>query len=247
MELWQWAIAIIGATMVGISKTGVAGLGILAVAVFTLALPARDAVGTVLLVLIAGDIFAVSTYRRQADWSQLIKLFPWAALGVVVGALALGRVDEQALRKLLGAILAGLVAFQLVRRAVARQRPAADQAPQRRWVAALTGVTAGFTTMVANAAGPVMTIYLLAMDLPKLTFIGTTAWYFFVINLFKVPFSAYLGLINAASVPVSLALMPFAVVGGIIGRRVVEKIDQRTFESIALWLTLVAAVRLLAI
>ena len=185
MELWQWAIAIIGATMVGISKTGVAGLGILAVAVFTLALPARDAVGTVLLVLIAGDIFAVSTYRRQADWSQLIKLFPWAALGVVVGALALGRVDEQALRKLLGAILAGLVAFQLVRRAVARQRPAADQAPQRRWVAALTGVTAGFTTMVANAAGPVMTIYLLAMDLPKLTFIGTTAWYFFVINLLR--------------------------------------------------------------
>ena len=99
--------------------------------------------------------------------------------------------------------------------------------------------------MVANAAGPVMVLYLLAMNLPKIVFVGTAAWYFLAINLFKVPFSASLGLINPSSLGVSLWLSPFAVIGALIGRPIVERLDQRLFELVALALTFVAALGML--
>jgi uncharacterized membrane protein YfcA len=114
-----------------------------------------------------------------------------------------------------------------------------------RWLAPLTGITAGFTTMVANAAGPVMVLYLLAMRLPKIMFVGTTAWYFLVLNVFKLPFSASLGLINLTSLGVSLSLAPFAVVGALFGRPIVHRINQRVFELSALALTFGAAITML--
>lgn len=106
-------------------------------------------------------------------------------------------------------------------------------------------MTAGFTTMVANAAGPVMILYLLAMRLPKLVFVGTAAWYFMALNLFKLPFSASLGLINPASLGVDLWLGPFAVLGALAGRPVVARLNQRVFEQVALALTFGAALVML--
>lgn len=241
LEWWQWAIAISGALIVGISKTGLSGLGILAVALLALVFPARDSVGTVLILLIAGDIVAIITYRRTASWPHLIRLFPWAAVGVVAGAWALGKVDETTMRRLLAAVLIGLVILQVLRQ---RQPPSGETRP-RTWVAAGTGLAAGFTTMVANAAGPIMNVYLLAMEMPKLLFVGTTAWYFFVMNLFKLPFSYALGMINGQNIPLSLTLVPVVVIGGLIGRWVLHRLDQRMFERIALVLTAVAAIRLL--
>ncbi len=243
MELWQWALAALAALLVGISKTAVPGLGILAVAIFSLVFAPRESVGTVLLVLLAGDCFAVAAYRRQADWAQLLRLLPWAVVGIAAGALALGRLDERALRLLLGVILTALAVFQIIRR---RRGTRADQSVPRS-IGILAGVTAGFTTMVANAAGPIMTLYLLAMRLPKLTFLGTTAWYFFIVNLLKVPFGVASGAISATSLPISLALVPLAALGALLGRRLVTRIDQQTFEAIALWLTLVAGLRLLVV
>jgi uncharacterized membrane protein YfcA len=239
LELWQWALGALGAFLVGISKTGIPGLGILSVAIFALVFPARESVGLVLVILICGDLVAVTTYRRDASWSHLLRLFPWAAAGVVLGYFALGRVNDSQMRHLIGAILLGLVVFQYIR----SRRPAAGdgEAPPPPWLAPIAGVTAGFTTMVANAAGPVMVLYLLAMRLPKLLFIGTAAWYFLLLNLFKVPFSASLGLINPASLGVSLLLGPFAMLGALIGRPIAERLNQRVFELIALGLTFVAA------
>ena len=109
----------------------------------------------------------------------------------------------------------------------------------------MTGVSAGFTTMVANAAGPIMIVYLLAMRLPKLVFMGTSAWFFFAVNLFKVPFSYSLGLINFASLHISVPLIPFAVAGAVSGRVLIKYIDQRLFELLAMGFTLLAGLRLL--
>jgi uncharacterized membrane protein YfcA len=240
LELWQWALGALGAFLVGLSKTGIPGLGILNVAIFALIFPARESVGLVLVILICGDIVAVSAYRRDASWPHLIRLFPWAAAGVVLGYFALGRVDDAQMRRLIGVILIGLVVFQFIRSRRPAQ-PDGEARPARPWLAPLTGITAGFTTMVANAAGPVMVLYLLAMRLPKIVFVGTAAWYFLTINLFKVPFSASLGLINPASLGVDLWLAPFAVLGALIGRPIVERLNQRVFELLALALTLVAA------
>ncbi len=246
MTWWQWLLAGLGAFLIGLSKTGIAGIGILAVAIFASVLPARESVGAVLVTLIAGDVVAVAAYRREVSWAHLLRLFPWTAVGVVIGALALNRIADDGVRRLIGGILLGLIAIHLARCAQRKPSSAAEsKPPQRPWLVGLAGLLAGFTTMVANAAGPVMVMYLLALRLPKLLFIGTAAWFFLVLNLFKVPFSVGLGLITPTSLGISLRLIPLAIIGALSGRLLVHAIDQRRFEQLALGLTLIAAIRLL--
>lgn len=243
---WQWIILCLAAFLVGLSKTGIAGLGILSVAIFASILPARESVGAVLLTLIAGDIVAVTTYRRDVYWAQLWRLFPWTAGGVLLGVLALNRIDDTGVRRMIGVILLALIAVHMYRQYRSRSAVAQDaDPPQRGWLIGLTGLAAGFTTMVANASGPIMIMYLLALRLPKLFFIGTAAWFFLAVNLFKVPFSYALGLITPASIGVALRMIPFAILGALSGRRIIQSIDQRLFERLALGLTLLAGIRLL--
>jgi len=145
---------------------------------------------------------------------------------------------------MIGAILVTIVVVHFWRRA--RTKTLTDLEAETKphpLLAAVTGVSAGFSTMVANAAGPIMVIYLLAMRLPKYIFMGTAAWYFFILNLFKVPFSYSLGLINANSLPISLALAPVAVAGALTGRVLIRHINQQVFELLALVLTFVAGLR----
>lgn len=243
MSPFDWALAALGAFMIGVAKTGVAGLGVLAVALFAGVMPARESVGVVLVILVAADLVAVAVYRRNAEWKQLLRLFPWAAAGIGIGTVTLGRIDDGTVRVLIGAILVTLVVIRVVRDR--RGGAGAPGVPPNAGFAALTGLAAGFTTMVANAAGPIMVLYLLAMRLPKLAFIGTSAWFFLAINLFKVPFSYHLGLISLGSVAVSARLWPFAIAGALSGRWLIERINQRRFEALALALTLIAGVRLL--
>ncbi len=245
LDTWQWFLAFLGAFLIGLSKTGIAGLGVFAVAIFALILPARDSVGVVLPILITADIVAVTSYRRHAIWSHLWRLFPWAVVGIMIGYLALGRVDNQEMEKLIGAILLGLVVIQYWRsRSNEAAQPDAVLVPNNLWYVAAVGIIAGFTTMVANAAGPIMILYLLAMRLPKMEFIGTGAWYFFILNLFKVPFSYQLGLVNMASIPLDIWVAPLAIAGALFGRRIIKHIDQKLFETLALSLTFIAALRL---
>jgi uncharacterized membrane protein YfcA len=243
---WQWGLVFCAAFLVGVSKTGITGLGVLAVAISASVLPARESVGALLLTLIAGDVFAVGFYRRSADWSHLWKLFPWAGLGVIAGALTLGQIDDAGVRRLIGAILLVLILADWIRRFSQKDSP--DDLPrwlQGPWAAGVTGVLAGFTTMVANAAGPVMVLYLLAVRLPKLVFIGTSAWFFLVLNLFKVPFSIGLGMITPASAAISLRMVPFIMLGALTGRWLIRYVDEKRFVQIALALTLIASLRLL--
>ncbi|GAB4469540.1 MAG: sulfite exporter TauE/SafE family protein [Armatimonadaceae bacterium] len=241
---WEWAMVYLAAFCVGLAKTGIPGVGIVAVALFPLLLPPREAVGSVLLVLIGADILAVLTYRREAEWKSLWKLFPGAALGVVLGSLAMGRLRDSELTRLIGIILLLLVALQFWQRWKARQGKPDAEPTMPLWLSAAAGITAGFTTMIANAAGPVMIIYLLAMRLPKVAFVATAAWFFFVINLFKVPFSIHLGGITKETAKLALVVFPGALVGGLVGRTVLKKIDQRLFEWLALLFTLAAGIKL---
>jgi uncharacterized protein len=238
----EWALVALAAVLFGIAKTAIAGLGILPVAIFASVMPARESVGVALVVLIVADLVAVAVYRRHADWPQLLRLFPWAVAGIFLGTFALGRVDDVAARRLIGGIVVALVAIRYVRD---RFGSAEEDAPHHPWFAPVMGIIAGFTTMVANAAGPVMALYLLSMRLPKLTFVGTTAWFFLAINLLKVPFLFSLGLISSASVGQSLLLWPFAISGALVGRWMITRINQRLFENISLLLAAAAGLRLL--
>ena len=249
LELWQWVLAVLAALMIGVSKTGIAGLGVLFVAIFANILPTKLASGFVLPLLIWGDIVAVASYRAHAQWRHLLRMFPWAAIGVVLGFLAMGRIDDRQARLLIGTIICAMVTMHLARKWQA-MRKAEGAAPTDKdghwaWFAPMVGVLAGFTTLIANAAGPLMALYLLAMRLPKMEFVGTGAVFFLLLNLFKVPFMVNLGLITTDSFGVNLALAPAVWLGAWAGRKLLRRLNQKLFENLALGLAVVAGIKLL--
>jgi|UniRef100_UPI0040493A3A uncharacterized protein len=241
LETWQWVLAGLGAMAVGVAKTGIGGLGMLAVVIFANLLPAKQSAGFVLPMLIMADIVAVLTYRRHAQWSLLWRLFPWTALGVFLGFLTMGRINNQQAGLLIGIIVLALLGLHIGRQA----RVKTEEPEHAWWFAPAIGVMAGFTTLVANAAGPLMVIYLLAMRLPKMEYMGTGAWYFLLMNLFKVPFMIHLGLVSAESFTGNLMLLPAVLLGTLIGWLVLRKINQKVFETLALLLSFVAGLNLL--
>ena len=227
----------------GLAKTGIAGLGILPIALFANVLPARESTGAILPLLLCGDVFGVTFFRKHASWPHLWRLFPWVIAGVIAGYFALDRVNNEQVQRMIGFILLAMLALHWWRGR--KQGDWAAHIPHSMWFTASMGILAGFTTMVANAAGPVMILYLLAIDLPKLAFIGTGAWFFLLVNLFKVPLSAQLGLITPASLRMDAVLVLALIPGALLGPRIVHRINQRVFENMVLILTLAGVVRLL--
>jgi uncharacterized membrane protein YfcA len=221
----------------------VAGLGILPVVLFANVLPSKESTGALLPLLLCGDVFGLLFYRKHASWPHLWKLFPWVIVGVVAGYFALDRFSNSQMQRIIGLILLAMAAMHW-RRGRNRDDLAA-RLPHSMWFSALTGMVAGFATMVANAAGPVMVLYLLAVGLPKLVFIGTSAWYFMLVNAFKVPFSVNLGLINSRSLLMDAILLVPLIPGALLGPRILAHINQTYFERMVLILTLVGTVRLL--
>ena len=247
----EWALAALGALLIGVSKTGLGGLGILAVALFAQVLPARASTGYVLPLLICADLIAVVAYRRHAVWTHLVRMIPATACGIVIGYYALQTPllrSNNSVKVLIGGIVTVLVLFTYARRRQPAATPPEDAAMiahQPLMTVLLTGLLAGFLTMVANASGPVMTLYLLAIGLPKLEFIGTGAIFFLVLNCFKVPFSASLGLITGPSLLFDATLAPLAVAGALWGKWLVGFLNQKLFENLALLFALLSGLNLL--
>ena len=131
LALWQWALLALGAFSVGVSKTGVPGLGIVSVVIFTLLLPTKFSVGAALLVLICADVFAVALHRKNGDLKQILRLLPWSVVGIALGALFLDRIDDKLLRPVLGAVLLAisLLAIWRSRQTTPRSMPAVASIP----------------------------------------------------------------------------------------------------------------------
>lgn len=236
-----WVLASLTAIFVGIAKTGLPALGILLAPVFAEVLPARVSTGALLPLLIIADVFAVAFWRRHGSWKHLVRLLPWAVVGIVAGYFAMGRINDQQMRYVMGAIVVVMLGVNLYREYVlGKDAPI----PTSWWFAALAGFLAGATTMVANAAGPVTMIYLLSMRLPKNEFIGTSAWFFFILNWLKVPFSVSLGLITAESLVFDAALAGAVVAGAVGGLFLARRIPEKTFMIAVQVLTLASAVRM---
>lgn len=241
-EPWQWVLLALAAVLFGFSKTGIPGISILSVGILANLMPAKAATGVVLPMLIFADVFAFFVYRKNLDWRRVGRLLPWAVLGVAAGWWLLGRINDVQTARVVGVILVAMLALTFWRR-----RRNADEAAAHApaWFGPVMGLLAGLTTMIANAAGPVMTLYLLAMRLNKLEFLGTGAAFFLLINWIKVPFAMQLGIINASSLGLNLWLLPAVAAGALLGRPVVERVNQRLFENLALGFAVLAAVRLL--
>ena len=265
-----WILLMVVASLCGIAKTALPGAATIAVALCAAVMPAKESTGVILLMLMTGDLLAVWSYRRDADFHMLRRLVPAVLTGVGAGALFLHLASNDSTRRLIGVILLLLVAITLTqRRSTSRRAPdgaSAAQAPSPpaptletreatttlatsttsgRLARLVYGSLAGFTTMVANAGGPVTSMYFLACRHPVKAFLGTTAWFFFLVNLVKLPFSISAGLVNTTTMSLTAICAPVVIVSALAGRRLAERMDQRVFEPVIVALTIISALPLL--
>lgn len=214
------------------------------VVIFALIFGARESIGILLPMLIIGDVCAIWTFGNKVRWLYIQRLLPPAVVGVVIGWALMGVLSDQIFRPVVGCIIFALTGIQVAR----LWRPAwFEQVPHQRWFALTLGLLAGITTMMANAAGPVVALYLLAVMLPKLELVGTSAWLFLILNVSKVPFSYALGLISWQTLAVNLVLSPAIPLGMLTGRWLVHRVSQKVFDSFLLAFTAVAAARLIGL
>ena len=237
----QWVIVIAAALSIGFNKTSTLGITILFVPLVAGIMDPKESVGFILPMLCMADVLAIVYWRRHANWKLLIRLMPWCLAGLAVGYLILRWIDSETLWPIIGGTILVMIAVTTWR----NSRYAKDQpVPTYWWFAALMGLMAGGTTMVANAAGPVMVIYLLAMRLDKSQFIGTHAWFFWIVNLLKIPPQAMLKMITPESLATDLVMLPAILAGGFLGIKLVHKIPQRGFNVVVNFLAAAAAIHL---
>jgi len=233
----------LAAVVIGFSKTALGGLAVISVAIFATILPAKESTAAILVLLIVGDLVAVWHYRLDADWSLIRRLLPAVLPGLVLGSVFLRIVSDDVLRRSIGVVLLVLLLLQLWVKW--RREAPASTAHEHRAVAWAAGTGVGFTTMTANAAGAVMTLYLSASGIDKRRFIGTNAWFFLIVNLVKVPFSIGLGLMHWGDLGRGALLTPLIVLGGILGYATARRISQRRFDLAVLLASAIAATALL--
>jgi uncharacterized protein len=238
------AILIIGAFGIGFAKSGFAAVSMVHVIAFAYVFSAKQSTGILLPLLIIGDILAVIYFGKHVKWNYVWRLMFPAAIGVGLGTALMDVLDERAFKPLVGTIIFGLTCMQIVR----YFKPNfLENVPHAKWFIWTIGILAGVTTMVANAAGPIIAIYFVAVALPKFEFTGTSAWYFLILNTFKVPFSMYLNLISVESVLLDLSLGPIVFLGLLTGRMAVHHIPQKWFNALLLAFTAIASLRLMGI
>jgi hypothetical protein len=176
-------------------------------------------------------------YRRHAEWKQIVKLIPWAGLGVIGGFFVLGAIDNVQARLLIGISLVIMIILHVTNDGKSAVVGGGLSTPL---MAPIIGAMAGFVSMIANAAGPLMMLYLLAMRMPKMAFMGTSVYFFTLLNLFKVPFLAYLDIVTLESIGANLRLIPLVIGGAFIGYAFARRVNQLWFERTAFWLTIIA-------
>jgi uncharacterized membrane protein YfcA len=236
LPLVGWLVLVLCALLIGFAKTALGGVALIAVVLAAQVVPTKDSTGVVLVMLLVGDLVATWTYRHNVDWRLIGRLIPPVVVGIGLGALFLNWVDGPTLKRTMGVILLVLLLIGLWPEKLAAHRPSVGLA---------YGGLAGFTTMVANGGGPPMSLYLLARKYDKLRFLGTTAWFFFAVNLIKVPFSIGAGIVRPDTALLAAVLAPVVLIGTWVGRLTIKRINQATFDRLVTILVAVAAVYLL--
>jgi len=243
ISFFSYAFLLAGSSafLLGISKAGIKGIAALIVTGLALAYGAKNSTGIMMPLLICGDIMAVSYYKRHVKWLYIKKLLPWMILGVLVGVLGGHAISEKAFTYGMVIIILGSVLMMYYWEQKKRKT-----VPTHWSFSSLMGILAGFTTMIGNLAGAFANIYFLAMRLPKNEFIGTAAWLFFIINVFKVPFHMLVWkTINESSFAISATLLPFVVLGFLLGVQIVKKIENDNYRKLILLFTALGGVAIL--
>ena len=260
-----WVALVVGAFFAGLSKTALPGIVLITVVLYAAVLPARESTAAVLILMLFGDLFAIFAFRRYVKWRVLWQMVPFVLLGVILGAVFLRFSDDGSVKKAIGLILLVLIVVTLWGRyGSGRRRSTSEAAPvvpsdqsvesstprkrsagmallQRAWY----GILSGFTTMTANLGSPVTSLYFLTLRLNVLWFLGTTAWFFFVVSLIKLPLSITIGLFSGPLVWSMAAVLPVVAVGAVVGRRLANRMSSKVFDPIVWVLTVAGAFALL--
>ncbi|MFK8102167.1 MAG: sulfite exporter TauE/SafE family protein [Saprospiraceae bacterium] len=236
-----YLISLLAAFILGMSKAGLKGIGVLFVTLMALVHGAKASTGIVLLLLIFADILAVSYYNRYAQWKYLKRFLPWVVAGVLVAVLVGKELPEALFKKAMALIILISVVLMLL-----GERYERKDIPEKLWFAGTMGFTAGFTTMIGNLAGAFANIFFLATRLPKNEFIGTAAWLFFIINIFKLPFHIFSWeTVTWDSFMTDLWLLPGVIIGFVVGLQLVKKFKNDQYRKFILIMTAIGALMLL--
>lgn len=235
----QWAIIVLSALCVGMSKTGVQGIMLMIVPLLAMAFGAKESTGIILPMLCMADIIAVAYYKRIADWKMVAKLLPTAILGFFVAIGVDSMVPNGQFRQLMGWTLMLALGVMIWSEIFGKE----NRWMKKWWYAAIFGLLGGFTTMIGNAAGPVMSVYLLSMRKEKMEYIGINAWFFLVVNLLKIPLQAFVwNNITWDSLSLNLLLLPVIGIGAVIGIRIVKMLPEKTFRRFIQVVTILSVI-----
>jgi len=231
--IFQCLLILAAAFIIGLGKAGLKGVDMLSVTIMALVFGGKSSTGIVLPLLCMADIAAVYYYHRHANWHHFRKLLPWMAIGILLGVFLGKDMNELLFRRLMAVIVVLTIVIVLY-----MELRKSTTVPKHPMFAASTGLAAGFTTMMGNLAGAFANLYFLAMRLPKNDFIGTAAWLFLVINLFKLPFQAfYWKNINSTTLLTDLLLLPALALGFLLGIKLVKKMHDTSYRRVVIALT----------
>lgn len=238
----HWIALYFCAVLIGMSKTGIQGINTISIPILAMAFGAKESTGLILPMLCIADIVAVIYYRRTGEWRYILRLLPAAIAGFFI-ALAVDRlIPASQFKRLMAVCILIGVAIMFWSERKGKQNVIKDAW----WYAPLFGLMGGFTTMIGNAAGPVMAVYLLSMRLPKYSFVGTTAWFFLIINLLKLPLQIFVwDNISFTSFALNLSAIPFILVGALVGIKFVKVLPESKYRGFIVITTLISTLLLL--
>ena len=233
-------VAVLAVLIVGLSKAGLLGsLGMVGVPLLSLVMPARDAAGMMLPVLLAMDAFAVWTYRKVVDWHIIRIMLPGAAVGTIIGWLLWALVSDDAVL-----LFVGVVTLLFILDAILPLRKKLEGLPPSKPWGAFWGGFAGFTSFISHTGGPPFQIYVLPQRLSPAIYAGTTSVFFAIVNTAKLVPYFFLGQLNVHNLQLSAALIPVGIIGVLGGIFLVRRISMKWFYRIAYWLVFLLALKL---
>lgn len=238
---WQWVAIGLAGFILGISKSGIKGIGIIIILILAFVFGEKASTGILLPLLVSADIIAVIYYNRHAQWKYIFKLLPWMVIGVLVGVWVGDDLSEVLFKKLMAIIIIGSVFIMIY-----NERKKTTKVPTSKWFSGIMGFLAGFATMIGNLAGPISNIYFLAVRFPKNEFIGTIAWLFFIINVFKLPFHYFVwGTISKETLVLNSVLVPLVVIGFFLGAAIVKSVSNVNYRRFILVVTTIGGLIML--
>lgn len=236
-----YLISLLAAFILGIAKSGLKGMGVVIVTLMALVYGAKPSTGILLPLLIFADTLAVIYYSRYTRWKYLLRFLPWMIAGVLVAVYVGKNLPEDLFKKGMAIIILLSVLMMFL-----WERYDKKNIPNKLWFAGVMGFSAGFTTMIGNLAGVFSNIFFLAIRIPKNEFIGTAAWLFFIINLFKLPFHIFSWkTVDMDSLMIDIYLVPGVVLGFFIGLKVVKRFKDDQYRKFILVMTAIGALVML--